>query len=138
MHKLFYHKRIKQCAMRVVVERELTREDFDSKRISSKLEKLYLMYEEEGDEALHRTIREEIPLEVVRRLLSRRMVELIDALSRSSGESITQLANSLGRSVANVYRDLKFLKRYKLVRFEARGRERIPLLTLKRVIVSLG
>ncbi len=124
--------------MRVVVERELTREDLDTRRSGSRLERIYLMYEEEGDETLHRTIREEIPAHAARRLLSRRMIELIDALHRNPGANITQLANLLGRSVANVYRDLLFLKRYRLVRFEARSRERIPLLTLRKIVVSVG
>ncbi|MEM3646849.1 MAG: hypothetical protein QW334_01705 [Thermofilum sp.] len=124
--------------VRAVVERELTREDFDSAVREAKFEKLYLMYEEEGDEALHKTIREEIPADVVHRLLSKRMRELVEVLSRSRGESITRLASILGRSVPNVYRDLKFLEKYKLVRFEERGRERVPTLTLKRIVLSFG
>lgn len=124
--------------MKAIAERELTREDFDNALTSAKLEKIYLMYEEEGDEALHRTIREEIPVEVVHRLTSRRMVELIEVLSRSRGENITRLASILSRSVPNVYRDLRFLERYKLVRFEERGREKIPMLTLKRIILGFG
>lgn len=124
--------------VKAIVERELTREDFNNAPAGSRLEKLYFMYEEEGDEALRGTIREEIPADVVHRLTSKRMRELIDLLARSKGESITSIASALGRSVPNVYRDLKLLEKFRLVRFEERGRERIPALTLKRLILSFG
>jgi len=123
--------------MRVVVERELTREDLDSVRpVGRRYDKLFSAYEEEGDESLHWTIREEKDAAFVRRLLSPRMLELVEALARNKGLSITELAELLGRSPSNVHRDLVFLKRHRLLRFENKGRKRIPLLTLKRITLQ--
>lgn len=123
--------------MRIVVERELTREDLDAKPGDRRYDKLFSAYEEEGDESLHWTIREEKDAGFVRRLLSPRMLELVEALARNRGLSVTELAEVLGRSPSNVYRDLLFLKRHKLLRFENKGRKRIPLLTLKRITLQI-
>lgn len=123
--------------MRVVIERELTREDLDSvKPGDRRYDKLFSAYEEEGDESLHWTIKEEKDASVVRRLLSPRMLELVDMLARNRGLSVTELAEALGRSPSNVYRDLLFLKKHKLLRFENKGRKRIPLLTLRRITLQ--
>ncbi|MCC6040062.1 MAG: helix-turn-helix domain-containing protein [Thermofilum sp.] len=123
--------------MKIVVERELTREDLDAKPGDRRYDKLFSAYEEEGDESLHWTIREEKDAGFVRRLLSPRMLELVEALARNRGLSVTELAEVLGRSPSNVYRDLLFLKRHKLLRFENKGRKRIPLLTLKRITLQI-
>ena len=123
--------------MKIVVERELTREDLDAKPGDKRYDKLFSAYEEEGDESLHWTIREEKDAGFVRRLLSPRMLELVEALARNRGLSVTELAEVLGRSPSNVYRDLLFLKRHKLLRFENKGRKRIPLLTLKRITLQI-
>lgn len=123
--------------MKIVVERELTREDLDVKPGDRRYDKLFSAYEEEGDESLHWTIREEKDAGFVRRLLSPRMLELVEALARNRGLSVTELAEVLGRSPSNVYRDLLFLKRHKLLRFENKGRKRIPLLTLKRITLQI-
>ena len=123
--------------MRIVVERELTREDLDAKPGDRRYDKLFSAYEEEGDESLHWTIREEKDAGFVRRLLSPRMLELVEALARNRGLSVTELAEGLGRSPSNVYRDLLFLKRHKLLRFENKGRKRMPLLTLKRITLQI-
>jgi len=123
--------------VRVVIERELTREDLDSvKPGDRRYDKLFSAYEEEGDESLHWTIKEEKDASVVRRLLSPRMLELVDMLARNRGLSVTELAEALGRSPSNVYRDLLFLKKHKLLRFENKGRKRIPLLTLRRITLQ--
>jgi predicted transcriptional regulator len=123
--------------VKIVVERELTREDLDVKPGDRRYDKLFSAYEEEGDESLHWTIREEKDAGFVRRLLSPRMLELVEALARNRGLSVTELAEVLGRSPSNVYRDLLFLKRHKLLRFENKGRKRIPLLTLKRITLQI-
>lgn len=123
--------------MKIVVERELTREDLDAKPGDKRYDKLFSAYEEEGDESLHWTIKEEKDAGFVRRLLSPRMLELVEALARNRGLSVTELAEVLGRSPSNVYRDLLFLKRHKLLRFENKGRKRIPLLTLKRITLQI-
>jgi predicted transcriptional regulator len=123
--------------VKIVVERELTREDLDAKPGDRRYDKLFSAYEEEGDESLHWTIREEKDAGFVRRLLSPRMLELVEALARNRGLSVTELAEVLGRSPSNVYRDLLFLKRHKLLRFENKGRKRIPLLTLRRITLQI-
>jgi len=136
--KRFYPKRITYLrVVRIVVERELTREDLDAKPEDKRYERLFLAYEEEGDESLHWTIREEKDASFLRRLLSPRMLELVEALTRNRGLSVTELAEALGRSPSNVYRDLLFLKRHKLLRFENKGRRRIPILTLKRITLQI-
>uniref|UniRef100_A0A7J3X5D0 ArsR family transcriptional regulator n=1 Tax=Thermofilum pendens TaxID=2269 RepID=A0A7J3X5D0_THEPE len=135
--KRFYPTRITYIRVRVVIERELTREDLDSvKPGDRRYDKLFSAYEEEGDESLHWTIKEEKDASVVRRLLSPRMLELVDMLARNRGLSVTELAEALGRSPSNVYRDLLFLKKHKLLRFENKGRKRIPLLTLRRITLQ--
>ncbi len=122
--------------IKVFVERALTPEDLIQARRVTRLRKAYLEYEEEGEEP-PMWVREEIPLEVARRLLSDKIVEIIEVLSSKKEYNITKLAEALQRSPPNVYRDLVFLKKYRLLTFIDRGREKIPVLLLKRVVVEV-
>ncbi len=122
--------------IKVFVERALTPEDLIQARRITRLRKAYLEYEEEGEEP-PMWVREEVPLEVARRLLSDKIVEIVEVLSSKKEYNITKLAEALQRSPPNVYRDLVFLKKYRLLTFIDRGREKIPVLLLKRVVVEV-
>ncbi len=122
--------------IKVFVERALTPEDLIQARRVTRLRKAYLEYEEEGEEP-PMWVREEVPLEVARRLLSDKIVEIVEVLSSKKEYNITKLAEALQRSPPNVYRDLVFLKKHKLLTFIDRGREKIPVLLLKRVVVEV-
>lgn len=123
--------------MRVYVERLVTPEDMSKAALhSGKLRMAYSEYEEEGEE-YSTWIREELPPAIVRKLLSRRISELLTLLSQKSTLNITQLAGQLQRSPSNVHRDLALLRKYRLITFIDRGREKIPFLLARRIIIEI-
>ena len=93
----------------------------------------YMEYEEDG-EYVYR-IKDEIPLHVARRLLSRKTAELLDILKENSSLGISEIAERLGRSPPNVHRDLELLEAYNLVVYKRKGRKRIPRLNIERIII---
>jgi len=62
------------------------------------------------------------------RLFSDKIVELLSTLSTRSFNSISELARFLGRDIANVYRDLRWLEELGFVSLEHVGRRIIPRL----------
>ncbi|QOJ78358.1 hypothetical protein IG193_06260 [Infirmifilum lucidum] len=122
--------------IKVFIERALTPEDLIEARRIARLRKAYLEYEEEGEEP-PMWIREEVPLEVARRLLSDKIVEIVEVLSSKKEYNITKLAEAVHRSPPNIHRDLVFLKKHRLLTFIDRGREKIPVLLFKRVVIEV-
>lgn len=92
-------------------------------------------YEEEGE--LVYTLKEEVPLDNARRMLTRKMQEILNLLEENKEFSISEIARELGRSPSNVYRDLVFLQRCKAVRFERRGKRIFPRLLMEGLIFEL-
>ncbi|MEZ0346513.1 MAG: hypothetical protein ABWK01_08190 [Infirmifilum sp.] len=123
--------------IKVYVEKNLTAEELIrmSKNRESLL-KAYLAYEEEGEEVETYT-RVELPVKVARKILSKRNIELLEVLSEKKVSSISNLANILHRSTSNVYRDLEFLRRYGLVSFIERGRQKIPILLVRKILIEI-
>lgn len=95
----------------------------------------YMAYEEEGEVPLY--TEEEIPLEVARKLLSKRIMELISYIRRYGEKSISELAKELGRSPSNVHADVKFLNRYNIVYTERQGKRVVPHLLAEELRVKL-
>ena len=62
------------------------------------------------------------------KLFSREITRLLEYLSRKEYESISELSRDLGRDVANVYRDLKWLENLGLVTLIKEGRNVKPRL----------
>ena len=123
--------------IKIYAEKYLTAEDLiHLKKNSEKIKKAYLAYEEEGEEVETWT-RIEIPLKVARRLLSKRMLELLHLLSQRGEYSISELARTLQRSTPNVHRDLVFLKRYGLITIIEKGHEKTPILLLRKIIIDI-
>ena len=60
------------------------------------------------------------------RLFTENIVKLLNAIATNSFNSISELARYLGRNVANVYRDLKWLEQLGLVYLERSGKNVIP------------
>ncbi|PLJ76926.1 HVO_A0114 family putative DNA-binding protein [Infirmifilum sp. SLHALR2] len=123
--------------IRIFIERSVTPDELIQPGIVTyKLRKAYLEYEEEGEEpSIY--IREEISAETARKLLSKKMIEILKTLSSEREYNISKLSELLHRSPSNVHRDLAFLKKHKLLTFIDRGREKIPILLLKRVVVEV-
>ena len=90
-------------------------------------------YEEDG-ETLY-TIEREVKPEIARRLFTKNMLKLLSEVR--SSESISALASRVGRSVANVYRDLKFLERVKIVVLRREGKRLRPELLMRELILQL-
>lgn len=65
---------------------------------------------------------------VHRRLFSDRIIKILSALSSKNFNSISELARFLGRDVANVYKDLKWLEEMGFVSLERIGKNVIPRL----------
>jgi len=90
-------------------------------------------YEEEGEIAAN--VEEELPPKVLRRLMSKRMVEILEILERGESINISELARKLGRSVPNVYYDLQFLEKHRVVYLRRMGSIKIPILLLEEIRV---
>jgi len=90
-------------------------------------------YEEDG-ETLY-TIEREVKPEIARRLFTKNMLKLLSEVR--SSESISALASRVGRSVANVYRDLKFLERVRIVVLRREGKRLRPELLMRELILQL-
>jgi len=95
----------------------------------------YMAYEEEGESSV--LVEEEVPFEVARKLLSKRMLELISCIKRSGEKSVSELARELGRSPSNVHADVAFLSRYNIVYLERQGRRVVPYLLAEELRVEL-
>lgn len=115
-----------------VAELELHGRHEDLERLLSE----HLMYYEEEGELAY-TEEEEIPIEVARRMLSNRMLELFTLLKQGRDMSISELARVLNRSSSNVYNDLKFLHRYGAIRLEKHGRRTVPRLLVEEIFFEL-
>lgn len=129
--------------MRVVARRRVTPDELErelkersGKIPLSDLEMAIMEYEEDGETTL--TIEEEVSPAVVRKLLSPRTLELIEYLERGVSTSISEIARVLGRSVPNVYNDIKFLERQGFVYLRKWGRLAIPTLLLEEIRIELG
>ncbi len=96
--------------------------------------KAYMEYEEDGEYVY--TIKTEIPLWVARKILSGKAEELITILKENTRLSVSEIAEALGRSTPNVYRDLKLLEAYNLVVYKREGRKKIPMLNLRKIIIE--
>lgn len=74
--------------------------------------------------------------QTAREVLTDRRRELMDALKRERAESVTALADRLGRDKAAVSRDLATLAENGIVVYETDGRRKRPVLTHDRVVVE--
>jgi len=90
-------------------------------------------YEEDG-ETLY-TIEQEVKPETARRLFTKNMLKLLGEVR--SSESISALASKVGRSVANVYRDLKFLESIRVVVLRREGKRLRPELLMRELVLQL-
>jgi len=90
-------------------------------------------YEEEGEEIFAKE--EEIDPAIVKRLLSKNMVQLLIEVEKGV-DSISDLARKLGRSTPNVYKDLQFLHQHGLISFLKRGRYVIPYLLIEEIYIE--
>lgn len=124
---------IKTTVVRHALPDDLIRKAEHSSK-KSEVWRIYMEYEEDG-EFLYQ-IEEEIPITIVRKLLNPRFIELIHVLQKNNNKSISEIAEILGRSVPNVYRDLSLLASYNLVFFRQAGRRKIPILLLREIRIK--
>ena len=127
--------------MRVVVRRRVLPEELEDGSIAGEIsEEEYRRalkeYEEDGETTL--TVEHELSPESARRVLTPRMVELIENLERGGTASISDLARRLGRSIPNVYVDLKYLEELGIVYFRRIGRKAYPILLAGEIRVELN
>ncbi len=79
-----------------------------------------------------------IPADVeIGRLFTPARLELLRRIATGE-QTVSRLARALGRKVPAVSRDLRLLEGHGLIRIEERGKERVPLLRRKLVVVPLG
>jgi len=124
--------------MRAVVRRRITPEELQRELTSytglislADLERAVMEYEEDGETTL--TVEEEVPVDVLRRLVSPKMLQVLELLRKSGSACISEIARALGRSVPNVYSDIKFLEKHNLVYISRRGRLAVPVLLLEEI-----
>ncbi|HDD33917.1 MAG TPA: ArsR family transcriptional regulator, partial [Thermofilaceae archaeon] len=82
-------------------------------------------------------VEEEIPLTLARRLLSAKIVELLEFLRDREGLCVSEIARTLNRSPSNVYNDLKLLADYNVIALERRGRRTIPRLLVEELRIAV-
>lgn len=69
-------------------------------------------------------------------ILTDRRVELLETIREGSIESVTELAETLGRDPAAVSRDLDLLFEHDLITYEQDGSRKIPVLKHESVLVE--
>jgi len=126
--------------MRVVVRRRVLPEELEDGSIAGEISeedyrRALKEYEEDGETTL--TIEREVSPENARRVLMPRMVELIESLEKGGIASISDLARKLGRSIPNVYVDLKYLEELGIACFRRIGRKAYPILLAEEIRVEL-
>ncbi|MFO7872609.1 MAG: helix-turn-helix domain-containing protein [Candidatus Undinarchaeales archaeon] len=114
--------------------------------MKSKLEKL-----EQLDDTLIRAILENpkileiMPDEIVffdfkegdwEHIFTPKRLELLHAIHSKNPKSLSELADITGRSVENVYRDIKLLKKFDIVKTEKSGRKSKPKVTKVAAMVT--
>lgn len=77
-----------------------------------------------------------IDLESARSVLTDRRTELLETVRNGSIESVTDLAETLGRDKAAVSRDLDLLFERDLIQYEQAGSRKIPVLKHESVIAE--
>ena len=74
-----------------------------------------------------------ISIDELVRILTPRRMELLTKIQELKPNSITELAQKIGRDFKNVYNDLKALAVVGLVEFEGEGRNKRPYLPYEKV-----
>jgi len=124
--------------MRIVMRRKIVPEDLEVNeklRIHPQYGMIVKEYEEEGEIAAN--VEEELSPEVLRRLMSKRMVEILEILERGELINISELARKLGRSIPNVYYDLQFMEKHRIIYLRKMGSVKIPILLLEAIRVEV-
>jgi len=73
----------------------------------------------------------------VRQLLTDRRVELMRSIMTASPDSITDLADRLGRNYSDVHSDVQVLADHHIVYFDTDGRTKRPVIPYNRVRVDI-
>lgn len=73
----------------------------------------------------------------VRQLLTDRRMEVMRSIMTDTPESITELADRLGRNYADVHGDVQVLADYHIVYFDTDGRAKRPVIPYDRVRVDI-
>ena len=73
----------------------------------------------------------------IRQLLTDRRVELMRAIMTDTPESISNLADRLGRNYADVHSDIQVLAEHHIVYFETDGRSKRPVIPYDRVHLDI-
>ncbi|MEM3137318.1 MAG: hypothetical protein QW760_02270, partial [Thermofilaceae archaeon] len=94
---------------------------------------LVAVYEEEGECTY--TIVEEVPLNILRKILSPGIIELLEVLKTYKNVNLSDTARLLNRSPSNVYVDLKLLAMHRIIHLEKLGKQVIPYLLLDEIKV---
>lgn len=76
-----------------------------------------------------------IDFETAKAVLTDRRMELLETIRDEEVESVTGLAERLGRDKAAVSRDLDLLCQNQLIEYERQGRRKIPRLLHETVVV---
>lgn len=77
-----------------------------------------------------------IDLETAKSVLTDRRMELLETIRGEEVESVTDLAERLGRDKAAVSRDLDLLCQNQLIEYEREGSRKIPRLMHETVVVE--
>ena len=70
-------------------------------------------------------------------IITRRRLELLDIISEQKPATVKGLAALAKREVSAVDRDLKILERYSIVKLERKGREVMPTVVKKAIVLPL-
>ncbi len=117
----------KQLKEKIRIYEELLSDGVEE--IHSNLEKYFdvmKLASEEGEVEVVEEVEVAFDPKIHGRLFSENIVKLLNTIATHSFNSISELARYLGRNVANVYRDLKWLEQLGLVYLERTGKNVVP------------
>jgi len=90
-----------------------------------------------GDGSAEEAVRSFDSVADVRQLLTDRRVELMRSIMTASPDSITDLADRLGRNYSNVHSDVQVLADHHIVYFDTDSRTKRPVIPYNRVHVDI-
>ena len=66
--------------------------------------------------------------------LTHKRIEMIKIIARHNPKSIRELSRLLERNIKNVFEDLILLQKNKFISFESKGKNKQPIVSVRRVV----
>ncbi|RLE51480.1 MAG: hypothetical protein DRJ21_00090 [Candidatus Methanomethylicota archaeon] len=101
----------------------------------AKVHHAYKAYEEEGEVDLIQKRVLNISINELLKIITMKKIEILNEIAKGV-DSISDLARKVNRDITNVYRDLKILEKYGIIRLERDGKKLKPRILVKQIILE--